>query len=210
MRALAIYDFDGTMISGDSIVALLRFARRRRCLSRFALLRAGAAALRCRIGALSAGEAKRRALGFLDRMPDERRIQLEADFADALVAGVYPAALRQMARDRENGRLIVILSASTDNYMIPLARQLGADQLICTRLQALPDGNCRGEEKVRRLNAWLAREGIVPDWPGSSAYADSLSDVPVLSLVGHPCLVNPSAKTTRQLGARFPISRWRA
>ena len=136
---LAIYDFDGTMISGDSIVAYLRFAHARKALTLRELCAAAAAGLLSRLGLLSAGEAKRRAL---------------------------------------------------------------------RRIAELPEGNCRGEAKVRRLRAWLDENGITPDFPASAAYGDSAGDAPVLALTGHPTLVNPTRRALRKLKGRFPAVHW--
>ena len=85
---------------------------------------------------------------------------------------------------------------------------IGVDQLICTRLSDLPDGNCRGRVKAERLHAWLDASGIVPDFTASAAYADSASDAPVLDLVVSPRLIDPSARTRRRLAGRYPILRW--
>ena len=206
--ALAIYDFDGTLIPGDSIVAYLRFAFAKGYVKLPALLGAAFSAIASRLHLLSAGEAKRRALRFYSGLTPEAAAGLDSAFAETLLTRLRPDALTRMARDHAAGRHIVLLSASTDNYMQPLAERLGVGDLICTRLSGLPDGNCRGQAKVDRLNAWLSDTGLTPDYPASAAYGDSLSDAPVLSLVGHPTLVNPSRRTLQKLKDRFPVERW--
>ena len=55
-------------------------------------------------------------------------------------------------------------------------------------------GNCKGEEKVKRIQNWLASKNIQPDYAASFAYGDSKSDLPMLRLVGHPVQVNPKKK----------------
>ena len=204
--ALAVYDFDGTMIRGDSIVAYLRYAHARRRMGFPALLRAGWAGLVSRMGVLSAGEAKRRALSFRDRLTEEERCALDTAFAITLRDSIRPAALRQMAQDHAAGRKIVLLSASTDNYMLPLAALLKVDALICTPAGLLPEGNCRGAEKVRRLEAWLAEKGLTPDRPTTVAYGDSRSDAPVRARAGTAYLVNPRRRVRRKLS--YPCLHW--
>ena len=146
---LAIYDFDGTMISGDSIVAYLRFAHARKALTLRELCAAAAAGLLSRLGLLSAGEAKRRALRFLERLTPEAQTALDRDFAELLLRRLRPDAICQMAQDQAAGRLILLLSASTENYMAPLAGRIGVGGLICTRsnhIQSLlqsADSACR-------------------------------------------------------------------
>ena len=205
---LAIYDFDGTLIPGDSIVAYLRFAFAKGYVKLPSLLCAACSGIASRMGLMSAGEAKHRALRFRSAMTPEAGAELDGAFAETLLARLRPDALTRMARDHAAGRRIVLLSASTDNYMQPLAERLGTDALICTRLSGLPDGNCRGQAKVDRLNAWLSETGLTPDYPASAAYGDSVSDAPVLALVGHPTLVNPSRRTKRKLKDRFPVEHW--
>ena len=209
--ALAIYDFDGTMIDGDSIAAYLMFAWRRGCLSLPGLLRAAVCGLLQRLGRLTAERAKGQALRFRQRMTPEAREALDDAFADRLMAKLRPAAVRQMAADCATGRVMVLLSASTDNYMVPLNRRLGFDLLVCTREEDLERAgtNCRGPEKVRRLREALAERGLAADWPQSQAYADSASDGPVLGLVGHPVLVCPGRRTLRKLGKQYPTEDWK-
>ena len=182
--ALAVYDFDGTLIAGDSIVAYLRFARSRGFLPLRGLLAAALDGLRCGFGRLSPGEAKRRALRFREKLTAEEQTALDGDFAELLFSRLRPGAICQMAQDQAAGRFILLLSASTDNYMVPFSRRLGADGLICTRIAGLPEDNCRGEAKVGRLKAWLAENRMTPDFPASAAYGDSEGDAAVLALVG--------------------------
>ncbi len=209
--ALAIYDFDGTMIDGDSIAAYLMFAWRRGCLSLPGLLRAAVCGLLQRLGRLTAERAKGQALRFRQRMTPEAREALDDAFADRLMAKLRPAAVRQMAADCATGRVMVLLSASTDNYMVPLNRRLGFDLLVCTREADLARAgtNCRGAEKVRRLREALAERELTADWARSQAYADSSSDGPVLQLVGHPVLVCPGRRTLRKLGKQYPTEDWK-
>ena len=64
-RTLALFDFDGTLIPGDSIVSFVRFARKKGVLSR----REYAGILLCTVkyllGSLTDGEMKTRSLRFL-------------------------------------------------------------------------------------------------------------------------------------------------
>ena len=68
--------------------------------------------------------------------------------------------------------------------------------------------NCKGEEKVQRINAWLKEQGLSIDKEHSAGYGDSPSDAPMLRLTAAPTLVNPKHK----LVAAIPngrILRWR-
>ena len=209
-RTLAVYDFDGTMIRGDSIVAYLAFAVRRGCLSPFGLAAAAGWGLAQRLGAADAAKAKARALRFRKRMTPEQRRALDEAFAERLFHRVRPAALLRMAADQAAGRYMVLLSASTDHYMEPLNRLLGFDLLVCTRERDLdrPEGNCRGAVKADRLKAALSEQGVTADWADSWAYGDSAGDAAVLELVGHPVLVCPGRAARNKLAGRFPVEDW--
>jgi len=78
-----------------------------------------------------------------------------------------------------------MVSASPELYVAPVARRLGFDATLATRLQVGPDGlltgrlvgrNCRGPEKVRRLQEWFGDET-----PVVFAYGDSRGDREMLA-----------------------------
>ncbi|MGH6955454.1 MAG: HAD-IB family hydrolase, partial [Caulobacteraceae bacterium] len=97
-----------------------------------------------------------------------------------------PDALRAWNRWRDEGARLVIVTASPETVVAPIARGLGADRLIGTRLafdaQGLVTGdfegeNCRGPEKVRRLREAFG-EGVAL----AAAYGDTDGDAEMLAL----------------------------
>ena len=50
--------------------------------------------------------------------------------------------------------------------------------------------NCKGEEKIKRLMAYLKENNIEVDFKNSYMFSDSLSDLPLFNLVGNPYLIN--------------------
>ncbi len=87
----------------------------------------------------------------------------------------------------------MIVSASLETYLLPLAPRLGVDHVIACTPEVdrrdvltgeLVGGNVRGPEKVRRLEAWLG-EGPVELW----AYGDSSGDDELLARADHPTRV---------------------
>ena len=50
--------------------------------------------------------------------------------------------------------------------------------------------NCKGAEKVKRLMEELKKDNVEVDFKNSYMFSDSLSDKPLLDLVGHPYLIN--------------------
>ena len=98
----------------------------------------------------------------------------------------------RLQRHRELGHRVVLASASLEQYLIPFGRSLGVDGVVCTRLERdgsgqltgrLEGANCRGPEKARRLEAWLAAR----DLSGAElwAYGDSAGDRELLDRADH-------------------------
>lgn len=104
-----------------------------------------------------------------------------------------PALLRRWVWHQQQGHRCLIVSASPGVYMHAVGRALGAQAVLCTELQtrdgqytgALATPNCHGEEKVRRLQAWLTAHGLTTDRVTLSAYGDSAGDRPLLALADH-------------------------
>ena len=193
-QSFAFFDFDGTMIPGDSIAAFVRYARKKGIMPRREFFRALLAAARYVLGMMSAADSKNAALRFRMRLSEGEREALDREFVrDCLLHRIYPQAKACVAAHRQAGRMPVIVSASTENYMRFVADALGASALLATPLN--PDGtigeNCRGEEKPRRIRAWLREQGMEADFAASFAYGDSKGDLPMLRLCGHPMQVNP-------------------
>ena len=208
---LAVFDFDGTLIQGDSIAAYLRFALKERALSPARLGWAALAFCAWKAGLITAAQAKTAALSFLRKLSGARKEALDEAFAQALAARIRPKAAAEMEKRRSEGCLIVLLSASTENYMAPLAALLGADKLICSRLdgQGRVTVNVRGTEKKVQLEKWLEEQRIGADLPASFSYGDSASDLPVLGMTGHPFLVSPGKKALRAAKGKIPVLDWR-
>ena len=211
LQTMAIFDFDGTMIAGDSIVAYLRLALRLGAVSPGEYGKVCWHTIRYALGLISDEAVKTRALRFRAQLSPEKRNALDAVFAlEKLVPRVYPQARECLEKHRAAGHRLVLVSASTENYMRYVADALGFDALLCTPVakDGRVEKNCKGEEKVRRIKAWMEAEGITADFSASFAYGDSVSDLPVLRLCGHPCLVNPRRALRRALPRALEV-RWR-
>lgn len=209
-RILALFDFDGTLIKGDSIVTYLRTAKRLHALSGAEYLKACFCALRYKMGQITEEAAKEGALAFRRKLQPDRRIALDAFFAsDELIPRVYPAGRKQLEEHRRQGHLVLLVSASTENYMNIVASMLPVDGLLCTPIseEGKVGKNCKGEEKIRRVEAYLKEQGLEADWANSYAYGDSKSDLPLLKRCGHPTLVNAKGSMKKAAGA-MPCVKW--
>ncbi len=191
--ALAMFDFDGTMVKGDSILPYLRYAWQQGALPFSQYVLSGMYTVPYFFKRITDEQMKSQALTFLHTLPASQQKELDEGFVkNKLLPRVYADALQTWQTHKKNGLHMLLVSASTENYMRYVADALGADALLCTPLkpQLAPSDNCKGEEKPRRIHAYLERAGIEADFAASYAYGDSKSDLPMLRLCGHPVCVN--------------------
>lgn len=121
---------------------------------------------------------------------------LGEQFAQQVEAGwLRSDTMGRLRWHQRAGHRIVLVSASLGPYLRPLGRRLGVDQVLCAEplrtgdefADGLDGPNCRAEEKVRRLDEWLASQhlGDATVW----AYGDSAGDRELLARADHPLLV---------------------
>jgi len=131
-----------------------------------------------------------------------------------LKAHIAPRAVERIQAHRQQGHRVVLISASTQFAVQPVAEQLNID-FICSQLVIVDDrltGDvvdppCYGEGKL----TWAQRYAAEHDAALSEAYfyTDSYSDQPLLELVGHPVAVNPDARLKRLAQRRgWPIEKF--
>lgn len=189
-RPIVAFDFDGTLTVRDSFTQFLRWRAGSGgwALGLVKMARATAAYARDRDrGAIKAASVKI----FLKGVT---RAELEADaarFADhAWDQFMRPDALRVWEDWGRQGAHRVIVTASPEITVAPFARRLGAEDLLGTHLTfddqdrvtgAFSSPNCRGEEKVRRL-----QEAFGPDLKLTAAYGDTSGDTEMLAIAEQP------------------------
>jgi len=134
---------------------------------------------------------------------------------------IYAEARDLIADHKIRGHDVVIVSASGEEVVGPIAQALGATHTAATRM-VVADGKytgevdfyCYAEGKVRAIEDLAATYGY--DLTRSYAYSDSVTDVPLLSAVGYPTAVNPDRNLRREAASRGwpmltfsdPVSLW--
>jgi HAD superfamily hydrolase (TIGR01490 family) len=130
------------------------------------------------------------------------------DIVDPLV---FAEAADLIADHKLCGRDVVVVSASGEEIVAPIARALGATHAMATRM-VVADGRytgeiafyCYGDGKVEAIRQLAAREGYALEH--CYAYSDSMTDVPMLETVGHPTVVNPDRTLRKEAVARgWPV-----
>jgi HAD superfamily hydrolase (TIGR01490 family) len=130
------------------------------------------------------------------------------DIVDPLV---FAEAADLISDHKLCGRDVVVVSASGEEIVGPIARALGATHAMATRM-VVEDGKytgeiafyCYGDGKAEAIRALAAREGYALEH--CYAYSDSITDLPMLETVGHPTVVNPDRALRKEAGARnWPV-----
>lgn len=187
---VAAFDFDGTISRRDTFLPFLTLAFGRVRLG-LVLASLGGEAMQVALRRSDRDRFKARLIGklFLGQPVAQLR-RIGQAHARATTSLLRPAALARIEWHRARGHRLVMVSASLDLYLDGIAARLGFDDLLCTGLSVagpLFDGgmagpNCRGGEKVRRL------EGLLGDLAGIElyAYGDSAGDRELLAAADHP------------------------
>ena len=126
---------------------------------------------------------------------DVRRVVAET-MNTVVTPAIYREARELIDWHREQDHDIVILSASASLLVEPIAKELGINHIVATEVE-IEDGKLtgkitrylKGEEKAKAMRELVEKRNY--DLAASYAYSDSLTDVPMLALVGHPVAVNP-------------------
>jgi len=131
-------------------------------------------------------------------LAEDRLIELAPELTEKVfIPAVHPGALDIIDEARRAGCKIVLCTGAIDITMRPLAKYFGADDLIANQLQFV-EGFATGKVvppivegayKAARIRDYCVEHGLRLDL--SHAYSDSLSDYPMLAVVGRPCAVNP-------------------
>jgi HAD superfamily hydrolase (TIGR01490 family) len=137
-------------------------------------------------------------------MTEDRLLTLAIEVWEEIVRPrIYAGSRDLVRRCRDAGQEVVLITGSLDITMAPLAEHLGANRVIANRLE-LKDGVATGKltrpvvagpTKARLLAEDARAHGH--DLAECFAYSDSYSDVPLLSVVGHPYCVHPDRKLER-------------
>ncbi len=213
--AFAFFDFDDTLAKGDSIFPYLLYCIKRGIAPKRQLFKAAAGFLRWKIQPSSGRAVKEYTLSYIKGRTVEEMDAIARDFfRDVQQNAFFSDAAPELFRLRQQGVKIVIVSASSDLYMHVLPEFLPVDAVISTvcetengRYTGKIGKNCKGEEKVNRIHAWLKEQGLSIDKANSAGYGDSPSDAPMLLLTASPNLVNPKRKLVKAV-PEGQIRRW--
>ena len=200
-RAAAFFDLDKTLMAGSSGMPFARVAMRHGIVSRRQLLRWGVEHLRYRLRGTTderTTDVLRQARELIAGVPARDIERMNPEVMAEVLPRVYPQMLQEVHSHQDAGRATFIVSAAGNGVVEPLAQVLGMDGGIGTKYEIDGEGAFTGRfdgpfvygaGKVEAMEAFAAEHDL--DLAASYAYSDSLSDLPMLSAVGHPVAVNP-------------------
>ena len=207
MKAAAYFDVDGTLVRTNLLQPTVFYLANQQTPVQSAgrLLRA---ALRAPQMALAEMRDRRTFNELLystyEGISRDRLLLLSEECFDKVVRPALFANARSLVkRCRDEGQDVVLVSGALDFVLEHLVKYLGASALIANRLEfkahyatgRLLRPVVAGPEKARLIREH-ARDNDY-DLAECFAYSDSYSDVPMLSVVGHPAAVNPDVKLRR-------------
>jgi putative phosphoserine phosphatase/1-acylglycerol-3-phosphate O-acyltransferase len=215
-KIAAFFDVDRTLLAGFSAVSFMR--------ERITSGRVGPTELvQGLVGTLSFALGRTGFSGFVSAHTQAYRGITEASmdalgqevFDKHLATQIFPESRALVRAHRERGHTIAIVSSALPSQVDPVARELGVEHVLCTRLEA-KDGvltgavahpTCFGRGKL--LAAEDLAEHCDLDLDASYFYTDSIDDLPLLENVGHPRPTNPDRRLAQiAKERRWPVQRF--
>ena len=201
MTEAAFFDLDKTIIAGSSTLAFGRPLYHAGFLPRRTLLRIGIASVSYMLFGADEDSLERARDQMLDLVSGWQRAEIEELIAetldDVIEPLVFAEALFLIDEHKRAGREVYVVSASPEEFVAPIARMVGIERVIATRIRTDALGRyvpeleryAMGPGKAEAMREVAEADGI--DLDGSFAYTDSVTDLPMLELVGNPVAVNP-------------------
>jgi len=206
---LVIFDLDCTLLTGDSDEYWLRFLIDKGIVDHGEIEQRNAD-IQSRY-AKGEATAEEFCFFYLSLLRGHSRADLDRwhqEFMRTVIVPNLPLASLDLLRSERPRADLLMMSTATNRFLtIPIAKYLGIEHLIATDPEENPDGSftggCTGipnmrANKVTRLDAWLrARGQQLDDFSESWFYSDSRNDLPLLSRVTNPVVVDPDRELER-------------
>jgi HAD superfamily hydrolase (TIGR01490 family) len=210
-QAAAFFDLDKTVIAKSSTLAFGRQFYKGGLVNRRAVLKSSFAQFVFLLQGADE-ESMERMRDYLQVLcvgwPVEQVTAIVAEtLHDLIDPMVYAEAVTLFDQHHAAGRDVVIVSSSGEEVVGPIGAMLGVDHVIATRMVVAGgrytgeiDFYAYGEGKAAAMRELAARHGY--DLAQSWAYSDSITDRPMLELVGNPVAVNPDKGLRRHAAAQ--------
>ncbi|TXL57946.1 HAD family hydrolase [Aeromicrobium terrae] len=215
-QAAAFFDVDNTVMQGASIFHLARGLHRRKFFTTGDIAKAAWQQIYFRVAGVEDPEhiakARSSALAFIAGHTVSELEELgEEIFDERMAERIWPGTRALAQWHLDQGQRVWLVTAAPIEIASVIARRLGLTGALGTVAEHV-DGvytgelvgeMLHGEGKAEAVRSIAEREGL--DLDRCYAYSDSSNDLPMLSLVGHPCAVNPDST----LRAHARANGWR-
>ena len=212
MEKLAIFDIDYTITRKETLMEFFKYIVSKDIKNIKFLPRALYSGLMYGVKVYDEKRVKECFLKFIENIDEAELAKLTKSFYDEKVSKIlYKDAVDMIKKLKKEGYMVVLISASPEFYVKEFYAIKEVDLIIGTKftfedgkfIRKMDGNNCKGKEKVRRLNEVLKEKNIKVDFKNSYMFSDSLSDKPLLDLVGKPYLINYKKKH------EIEILRWK-
>jgi HAD superfamily hydrolase (TIGR01490 family) len=208
----ALFDLDQTIVPYDTQLLMCNRVLRMEGWRRLYLIFFGPVAVLGVLKLVSVTMMKRVFLSYWWGMRRERVEEIVEAFVEKdVMPCVYPEVVAEIERHRAEGRITVLNSASPEIYVSLIGKKLGFDYSFGTRVvlpermplvPEIPGQNNKHEVKIESMREILPAGYATGDvLTNSYAYSDSSADLPMLKMVVHPVMVDPSGRL-REEGER--------
>ena len=215
---LAVFDVDGTLVETNVVEYFLWMRLRDQALGDWPRFLASMAAKAPRwlyLERRSRAEFQRSFYREYDGLDAAEMRQLGKEALNAVtLRRVYPEGMRRIREHKRAGHRVLLLTGALDVVVEPLAELLEVD-VDCAHLLTI-DGRLTGdlqspppagEARATLLEEYASRHGCALS--ESFAYADAISDLPMLEIAGTPVVVNPDARLSQVAAQRgWRVEHW--
>ena len=211
VNTAAFFDLDKTIIAKSSVLAFGRPFYREGLLSRRSIVKSLYAQVVFMLVGADAQKMEKLRVAMSAMTRGWNRDHVASIVRDTLTEVIepiiYAEALELFDDHHAAGRKVVIVSSAPMEVVMPLSEFLGADDAIGTRAEIDAEGNytgelefyAYGEAKATQVRELAEERGY--SLPDCYAYSDSVTDLPMLEVVGHPRVVNPD-RALRRIAAQ--------
>lgn len=205
---LAVFDFDGTVINGQSGLLFSKYLFSQGYLSTAKAMRLVWWGARYTLHLpYRQGESREIIFDALSSLKPDQVAKLMHTFHDTVLVPRYrSAALAEVARRKEDGCITLLVSATFLDIARAAARYIGVDDLVATDMELDENGDYTGEvegeviagpAKTRAVESWANEHIGEGKWYIAWAYGDHHSDQDLLGSANKAFAVSPGATLKR-------------
>lgn len=216
MPRAALFDLDRTLVRVETASLYVRYQREIGEATTTDIMRTLFWVAQYTLGILDAEKVASRVAATLEGTREQAMIEKCERWVERdVMPHVGPTARATVARHREAGDLLAIVTGASPYASKPVARRLGIPHVLASDLE-VRDGSftgkyspplCYGHGKIIRVERLAKTLGFSLD--DAIFYSDSYTDLPLLAAVGEAVVVNPDPRLAREAKRRnWRVERW--